>query len=63
MNFWILELICIVLQFVGFIPFYLMWRNDCKEIGKDGLAISLGRRFIAWLVFFPIWAMPLLLLI
>jgi len=28
-------LICISLQFVLFTPFYLVWRNDCKEIGKE----------------------------
>lgn len=38
-------LICILLQLVLFIPFYLIWRNDCKEIGKENLAVSLTERF------------------
>ena len=60
MNFWILELSCIVLQLVGFIPFYIKWRKDCKERGKDRLAVSLGERFFVWVVYCPIWAIPLL---
>jgi len=42
-------LICILLQFVLFIPFYLIWRNDCKKIGKNNLAVSLEERFITWI--------------
>jgi hypothetical protein len=48
-------LICILLQLVLFIPFYLIWRNDCKEIGKENLAVSLSERFIAWIIYCPIW--------
>jgi hypothetical protein len=48
-------LICILLQLVLFIPFYLIWRNDCKEIGKENLAVSLSERFIAWILYCPIW--------
>jgi hypothetical protein len=48
-------LICILLQTVLFIPFYLIWRNDCKRIGKDKLAVSLQERFLRWLMFCPIW--------
>ena len=48
----------ILLQLILFTPFYLVWRNDCKTIGKDKLAISLGQRFIAWLIFFPVWIIP-----
>lgn len=50
----------IALQIILFIPFYLIWRKDCKAIGKDKLAVSLGERFIAWIIFCPIWAIPLL---
>jgi len=40
-------LICILLQIVLFIPFYLIWRNDCKKIGKDNLAgFFTGKVFI-----------------
>jgi len=50
-------LVCILLQFVLFIPFYIIWRNDCKKIGKDNLAVSLSERFFYWLIFCPIWAL------
>jgi hypothetical protein len=48
-------LICILLQLFLFIPFYLIWRNDCKEIGKENLAVSLTERFITWIFYCPIW--------
>jgi hypothetical protein len=48
-------LIAILLQFVTFIPFYLIWRNDCKQFGKSNLAVSLSERFITWCVFCPFW--------
>ena len=48
------------LQLVMFIPFYLVWKNDCKTIGKDKLAVSLEERFIAWLIFCPIWVIPVI---
>jgi hypothetical protein len=47
----------IVLQFVGFIPFYMIWKNDCKTIGKENLAVPLEDRFVAWLLFCPFWAL------
>ena len=62
MNFWIMELISIILQIIGFIPFYFKWRNDCKEIGKENLAVSLSERFITWVVCFPVWLIPILIL-
>jgi hypothetical protein len=48
-------LICILIQLLTFIPFYLIWRKDCKEIGKDNLAVSLSERFFYWLILCPIW--------
>jgi hypothetical protein len=48
-------LICILLQLVLFIPFYLIWKKDCKTIGKENLALSLTERFIAWIFYCPIW--------
>lgn len=48
-------LVCILLQFVLFIPLYFIWRNDCKTIGKENLALSLTERFVAWLCLCPIW--------
>jgi hypothetical protein len=52
--------ICILLQFVLFIPFYLIWRKDCKKIGKDNLAVSLQERFLVWLIFCPMWVIGFL---
>jgi hypothetical protein len=43
------------LQLVFFIPFYFIWRNDCKKIGKDNLAVSLPERFLYWVMLCPIW--------
>ena len=48
-------LVCILLQFVLFIPLYFIWRNDCKKIGREKLAVSLIDRFVAWLFVCPIW--------
>ncbi len=53
-------LICVALQIILFIPFFLVWRKDCKAFGKENLAVSLKERFIAWVVFCPIWAVPFL---
>ena len=55
-----LKMCYIVLQLILFIPFYLIWRKDCKSIGKDELAVSLEERFIAWLLFMPIWLIPII---
>ena len=60
MNFWVVELTFVALQVVLFIPFYFVWRKDCKEIGKDNLAVSLAERFRAWLFVFPLWFVPIL---
>jgi hypothetical protein len=60
MNFWISELVCVALQFVLFIPFYLLYRKQCKEIGKDNLAVPLSERFLVWAVCFPMWLIPIL---
>lgn len=57
-----LELCSVFLQLVFFIPFYLIWRKDCKEIGKENLAVSLKDRFIAWCLWFPFWLFPILIL-
>jgi hypothetical protein len=54
------HLILIALQFILFIPFYLIWRKDCKEIGKENLAVSLEERFLYWLGLCPIWAVGFL---
>lgn len=46
----------VVLINVCFYAFiYFNWKKDCKEIGKNNLAVSLGERMIAgfWCVTFP----------
>lgn len=48
-------LIIIFLQLILFIPFYFIWKKDCKSIGKQNLAVSLEERFIAWILVCPIW--------
>lgn len=53
-------LIFAALQIILFIPFFLVWRKDCKEIGKENLAVSLKERFVTWIIFCPIWAIPFL---
>jgi hypothetical protein len=53
-------LICILLQLVLFIPFYLIWKKDCKTIGKENLAVSLQERFLCWLFVCPIWLLGFL---
>lgn len=62
MDFIIIEWISILLQLFLFTPFYLIWRKDVSEIGKENLAISLKDRFIAWIVFCPLWLMPIFIL-
>jgi len=52
--------VCILMQLILFLPFYLLWRKDCKELGKDNLAVSLEERFFAWLGFCPIWILVFL---
>ena len=52
--------VCIALQFVLFIPFFIIWKKDCKKIGKENLAVSLKERFAAWVIYFPMWLLPLL---
>ena len=52
-------LIAIILQFGLFTPFFIIWLNDCKTIGKNKLAVSLGKRFFYWCLFFPFWAIVL----
>lgn len=57
---WVSAIAGFVLQFLGFIPFYFVYKKDCKEIGKDNLAISLPERFIIWCLFVPFWLIGLM---
>ena len=60
-GFLIVVVTSILLQIVLFIPFFIIYIKDCKELGKNNLAVSLKERFIAWIICFPFWAIPLLI--
>lgn len=60
MEFIVQEMISIVLQFILFIPFYFIYKHDCKTIGKKRLAVGLGERFSSWCIYCPLWSIPIL---
>lgn len=43
----VLILILLALNMITYALVYFSWRRDCKEIGKDQLAVSLGERIRA----------------
>ena len=47
MEMKVLILIVIALNLPAYAWVYFSWRKDCKEIGKDQLAVSLGERIKA----------------
>ena len=47
MEMKILILVVIALNLPAYVWVYFSWRKDCKEIGKDQLAVSLGERIKA----------------
>jgi len=53
-------IISLLLQLILFMPFYFIWKNDCKTIGKNNLAVSLEERFLTWLFICPFWLMNFL---
>ena len=50
----------ILLQLILFTPFYFIWKNDCKKIGKNNLAVNLKERFYAWCLVCPLWLFGLI---
>jgi hypothetical protein len=56
-------LIPLIIQIVFFIPFYIIYKKDCKELGKENLAVSLEERFIYWLLLCPFWIISILQLL
>lgn len=50
------------MQVLLFIPFFCLYKKDCKKIGKNKLAVSLTDRFFAWIIIFPIWVFPILMI-
>lgn len=49
-----------LLQLILFMPSFFIYIRDVKTIGKENLAVGLGERFLAWLIVFPIWIIPIL---
>ena len=48
----VIIIICIVSNLFAYGIIYKIWVDDCKEIGKDNLAVSLSERLrAAFLVF------------
>lgn len=50
----------IALQFLLFLPFYGIYREDCRQIGKKNLAVPLHERFLVWCTFCPLWTGPII---
>lgn len=44
----------LVTELVGLIPIILIWQKDCKEIGKENLAVNLKDRIVAYVLCFVI---------
>ena len=57
MKFVFAFILCAACQVVSFYPFYLTWKQDSQKYGSD-LGVPLRKRFLAWLVVFPVWALP-----
>ena len=47
MGMKVLILMLLALNVTAYAWVYFSWRRDCKEIGKDQLAVSLGERIRA----------------
>lgn len=58
----IFGLICIILQIIPLVVAYVIWKKDCKTIGKENLAVSLQERLFAGFVCFPFWLAPIIIL-
>lgn len=54
----VLILILLVLNAVAYAWVYITWRKDCKEIGRENLAVSLGERIK---MTFVVYTLPCLL--
>lgn len=59
-TFFVTEIVAVFAQFLLFTPFFFIWRNDCKSIGKENFAVPIKTRFSYWCIFFPFWAIPLI---
>ena len=57
MGFFKALVFCVAVQLVRFYPFFRVWKADREKYGND-LGVPLWKRFAAWLVMFPVWALP-----
>ena len=55
-------LFCAALQVITFLPFYRVWQQDLKKYGSD-LGAPLQNRFGVWVIMFPVWALPISVMI
>lgn len=55
-------LLCIAIQVITFYPFYRTWQQDLKKYGND-LGAPLRKRFGVWVIMFPVWALPISVMI
>ena len=50
----IIIIVCIVSNLIVYGIVYRIWLDDCKEIGKDNLAVSLSERLRATFLIFTL---------
>lgn len=43
----VLIIFILVINLVAYVSVYLMWRYDCRDIGRERLAVPLGERMRA----------------
>ena len=55
-------LFCAAVQVITFLPFYRVWQQDKEKYGND-LGVPLRKRFAAWLIMSPVWALPFAVMI
>lgn len=51
----IIAIISFIVQFIMVARVYREWKDDCKTIGKEHLAVSLGARIAALFILFPVY--------
>lgn len=62
MEMLVAVLFCIAVQIITFLPFYRVWQQDLKKYGSD-LGAPLRKRFGVWVIMFPVWALPISVMI
>lgn len=46
----IFALVIFIIQLFGYIPVYLIWKRDCKTIGRERLAVPLSDRTMNYIL-------------